>query len=107
VVPGDEQVTARLDAEKLETLRRWGAGLSDDGRDEVRAAGRAILLLIEEVEHLYVDLWHARATAAAAPIPALAPEPEPDPVEPVSESLLHRLRGLRARHAPAAPEANE
>jgi hypothetical protein len=87
-----------LDAEKLETLRRWGAGLSEDGRDEVRAAGRAILLLIEEVEHLYVDLWHARAIAMAPPP---QPPPEPEPREPVSEPLLRRLRGLRTRH-PAA-----
>ena len=95
MVPGEEQVTGRLDAEKLETLRRWGAGLSDDGRDEVRAAGRAILLLIEEVEHLYVDLWHARAIAAS--VPAAPPAPEPVPDEPVAESLLRRLRGIRMR----------
>jgi hypothetical protein len=96
-VPGEEQVTGRLDAEKLETLRRWGAGLSDDGRDEVRAAGRAILLLIDEVEHLYVDLWHARA--AAAVVPEAVDEIEPVPDEPVADSLLRRLRGLRARES--------
>ena len=48
----------RLDDEKLETLRGWGAGLAVDGRDELRAAGRAILILIEEIERLQVDLWH-------------------------------------------------
>lgn len=50
----------RLDAEKLETLRGWGDGLSRDDRDEVRSAGRAILLLIEEIERLHIDLWHLR-----------------------------------------------
>ncbi len=103
MVPGDEQGTGRLDAEKLDTLRRWGAGLSEDGRDEVRAAGRAILLLIEEVEHLYVDLWHARAAAITS---ARAVEPHPDPEEPVEESLLQRLRSLRERRQPA-PEPQD
>ena len=50
----------RLDAEKLETLRRWGHGLETDDHDEIRSAGRAILLLIEEIERLHIDLWHAR-----------------------------------------------
>src|SRR5262249_38205585 len=40
----------RLDDEKLETLRSWGAGLSADGRDELRAAGKAILILVEEID---------------------------------------------------------
>jgi len=52
-------VRGRLDDEKLETLRSWGAGLSADGRDELRAAGKAILILIEEIEQLQVDVWHA------------------------------------------------
>ena len=28
-----------------------------DGRDELRAAGKAILILIEEIERLQVDVW--------------------------------------------------
>lgn len=51
----------RLDEEKIETLRAWGEGLQNDPREEVRAAGRAITLLVEEIEHLHVDLWNARA----------------------------------------------
>jgi hypothetical protein len=54
----------RLDEDKLEMLRTWGEGLLDDGRDELRAAGRAISMLVEEIESLYVDLWHARQDAA-------------------------------------------
>jgi hypothetical protein len=53
-------VSGRLDDEKLETLRSWGAGLGVDGRDELRAAGKAILILVEEIERLQVDVWHAR-----------------------------------------------
>ena len=53
-------MTDRLDEQKLEMLRAWGDGLSSDKRDELRAAGKAILMLIEEIELLNVDLWHAR-----------------------------------------------
>ena len=48
-----------LDEEKLETLCRWGEGLTRDAREEVAAAGRAILMLVEEIERLHVDLWNA------------------------------------------------
>jgi hypothetical protein len=54
----------RLDEEKLELLRAWGEGLVNDGRDELRAAGRALLMLVEEIELLHVDLWHARQPTA-------------------------------------------
>jgi hypothetical protein len=50
---------AVLDEEKLETLARWGEGLTRDGREELAAAGRAILMLVEEIERLHVDLWNA------------------------------------------------
>jgi hypothetical protein len=78
----------RLDEAKLETLRRWGVGLADDPREEVRAAGRAILMLVEEVEHLHVDLWHARETVAEVP------EDAPEEDLP-ADSLLRRIRRLR------------
>jgi hypothetical protein len=41
-------------------LRRWGEGLTHDDREEMRAAGRAILLLTEEIELLHIDIWHAQ-----------------------------------------------
>jgi hypothetical protein len=56
----------RLDEAKVETLRAWGEGLRTDPRDEVRAAGRAITMLVEELERLNIDLWHARADARDA-----------------------------------------
>jgi hypothetical protein len=61
----------RLDEVKVETLRAWGEGLRDDQREEVRAAGRAITMLVEEIERLNIDLWHARTDSRQ-----LAPEPE-------------------------------
>jgi hypothetical protein len=92
---------ARLDEQKLSLLRNWGAGLERDEREEVAAAGRAILLLVDEVEQLHVDLWHARTAAAAAepppeqPADAEEPEPEP-PAAPTSigAALRHRLRSV-------------
>jgi hypothetical protein len=50
----------RLDEGKIEQLRAWGAGLHADGNHDLRATGKAILLLIEEIERLHVDLWNAK-----------------------------------------------
>jgi hypothetical protein len=102
-------VRGRLDDEKLETLRSWGAGLAADGRDELRAAGKAILILIEEIERLQVDLWHSAdqsddpaATSSTdeselAVARGIETEPETnDGLEPTLRSRIHRLleRGL-------------
>src|SRR5512146_1163031 len=58
-VRGRESVAERLGDERLEILRRWGQGLSVSGRDEeMRAAGRAIVLLVEEIGGFQRDLWH-------------------------------------------------
>ena len=79
----------RLDEERIDMLRRWGEGLERDDRDEVRAAGRAIMLLIEEVEQLHVDLWNVRSATAA---------PEAEPAEPEMQSSLRaRLSNLGRR----------
>ena len=87
----------RLDEQKIEMLRRWGEGLADDSREELRAAGRAIQLLIEEIEQLHVDLWSARS-----------PGPEPEPVveeRDLSSSLRARL-GLFGRRRGEEHEAS-
>lgn len=47
-------------------LRSWGEGLSTSDRDELRAAGRAILMLIEEIDRLEADVWNERAAAIQA-----------------------------------------
>ena len=54
-------VVERLDEERIEMLRSWGEGLSASDRDELRAAGRAILMLIEEIDRLEADIWNERA----------------------------------------------
>jgi hypothetical protein len=79
---------SRLKADELEQLRRWGAGLQHDPREEVSAAGRAIVLLIEEIERLHVAAWDRRLYPEEPPAPLDAPD--------LPVSLRQRLR-LRLR----------
>ena len=85
----------RLDEDKLEMLRTWGEGLLNDGRDELRAAGRAISMLVEEIESLYVDLWHARQ-AAAKETEMLRAESYESQGQP-GLAFQRRIRALRRR----------
>jgi hypothetical protein len=50
----------RLEEDKLEALRRWGQGLRDAEGEERAAVGRAILMLIEEIERLRLELLRTR-----------------------------------------------
>ncbi len=96
---------ARLGPEKTEILRRWGHGLAASGRDdEMRAAGRAILLLAEEIDALQRDLWHARAHVSAD-LPGASPEPQPQrPVErPEPSDALRLIDALTMRLAEHLP----
>ena len=63
----------RLDEQRLEILRGWGAGLASDDREELRAAGKAITVLIEEIDQLQVDLWNARVDQRDAARPLSTP----------------------------------
>jgi hypothetical protein len=75
-------------------LRQWGEGLGRDEREETRAAGRAILLLIEEIDRLHVELWNERTAAR----PPAAPGENPaDDAPEVHSTLRARLRQLRRR----------
>jgi hypothetical protein len=79
----------RLDEAKVETLRAWGEGLHEDPREEVRAAGRAITMLVEEIERLNIDLWHARADRRQESPERQAVEQDEESVrpEPVQRAL--------------------
>jgi hypothetical protein len=102
----------RLDEQRIDVLRRWGDGLSTDSREEVRAAGRAILILIEEIERLHVDLWNERSRAPAEPPPVVD---QAAPSEELRATLRSRLAQLRRRPAaaedadlsPANPQAGD
>ena len=92
----------RLDEERLEILRAWGAGLSTSDRDELRAAGKAIVMLIEEIDRLQIDLWHARAerpelVVTPAPIPELVRDLEPTATPPQASTQGSALRERLAR----------
>jgi hypothetical protein len=84
---------SRLDEEKLALLRRWGEGLTVDDREEVRAAGRAILMLSDEIERLHIDLWHARDVGP--------PEPD-DSEESTAEAASERSLGATLKSRIAA-----
>ena len=82
----------RLDEQKIDTLQGWAEGLLRDERSELRAAAKAILLLIDEIEHLHVDLWHARDSASEA-------EPAAVPPPPTLRSVLARRLRAHERHS--------
>ena len=75
-------------------LRGWGEGLETSDRDELRAAGRAILMLIEEIDRLEADLWNERAALIQAATEQRS-----------SASLAGTLRDRLARTAPPEPTA--
>ena len=78
----------RLDEERHEIHRSWGIGLASDDREELRAAGKAITVLIDEIDRLQVDLWNARAV-------------EREPGEPLVVAAQGvALRDRLARHRP-------
>jgi hypothetical protein len=88
---------AGLDDEKLSLLAKWAAGLRTDPRPEVAAAGRAIELLIDEVERLDVLIWD-RQLSSTTPVPDPQPDQaeapaEPEVLAPLRASLRQRIRG--------------
>ena len=87
----------RLDEQKIETLQSWAEGLLRDERSELRAAAKAILLLIEEIEHLHVDLWHARDEESEERAEIVRDEEDVPDVPPptLRETLARRLRTAR------------
>ncbi len=79
----------RFDEEKLELLGRWGDGLVADPREEVRAAGRAILMLIEELQRLQVELGNERPLQTAVSAGDDAGTGEPDLQSSLGARLAH------------------
>lgn len=96
----------RLDEEKLEALRSWGERLREAGGEESAAVGRAILMLVEEIDRLHIELWHARLQASdGTPEATDVPTEETEEEEPVASSLHARLkRLLRSDPAPEPVE---
>ena len=88
----------RLDEEKLEALRSWGERLRQAEGEESAAVGRAILMLVEEIDRLHIELWHARLQPSGG-TPVEAVEPAEDEQEPVASSLHARVRRVLRRNA--------
>jgi hypothetical protein len=96
----EESLNSRLDEDKLDQLRHWGTGLAAADDQELRATGKAILLLIEEIEALHVELWNAKTVSAGDD----AAEPESESEQPSLERTLGaRLRRLGRRSAAEVP----
>ena len=85
----------RLEDDRLEELRRWGRGLRETGGEEQAAAGRAILMLIEEVERLRLELLREQSTRedlASTLRERLAPAAGGDGAAASPEAWLDSLR---------------
>jgi hypothetical protein len=61
----------RLDDDKLEALRRWGQALRQADGEDFAAAGRAMLMLIDEIDRLRFELGRTREQLSR-PRPALS-----------------------------------
>jgi hypothetical protein len=85
-----------VDVDRIKQLRTWAQGLEERGsNEEARAAGKAILMLVDEVEGLQAKLAAATAAPpATAPAPEAGAEPEPAPEDTqVWEAADDRLSG--------------
>jgi hypothetical protein len=94
----------QLDEEKLEALRSWGERLRQGGGEEYAAVGRAILMLVEEIDRLHIELWHARMQPSERLPRASEPAPEVHE-EPVASSLHGRLQKVLRRDRGSDPAA--
>jgi hypothetical protein len=84
-----------MDAEQLRVLRQWADGLYSDDRPEVRAAAKAILLLVDEVEELRAALLSEMPQGShdSQPDDDSVPAPESGPAA-VERDLRLRLRNF-------------
>ena len=92
----------QLDEEKLEALRSWGEKLRQAGGEEYAAVGRAILMLVEEIDRLHIELWHARIQPRTSE-PLAADAAAKSEEEPVESSLHTRLQKVLGRDATPDP----
>jgi hypothetical protein len=93
----------RLDEEKIEALRRWGQGLREASSEESAAAGRAILLLIGEIERLRLELLRAREQLSHLTRVSRAEAAE-GVREPVASTLHGRVQRVRRRDSDSSLE---
>jgi hypothetical protein len=92
----------RVDEDKLEALRRWGQGLQQAGGEESAAAGRAILMLIAEIEQLQIELGLVREQLSRVAPPS-SDETAGSPEDPLASTLHERLQGVLRRDSDSSP----
>ena len=83
--------------EEFEALRHWGESLSRDGRPEVAAAGKAIEILVAEIDRLEIELWHARVGIARQPVEGAVPEAADGAPAQLDAELEAEVRTARSR----------
>lgn len=93
-----------LSADELEQLRRWGVGLGQDPRHDVSAAGRAIVLLVDEVERLAARAWDDRLYPTAPPADAY--RSQADSAAELQRALKSRLDDAASAGARDDPQAD-
>ena len=82
-----------MNEDEFEALRRWGKALSaSETSAELSAAGKAILMLADEVERLHVEIWKLRDGSRDVPSSEQPPPEEPRPETSVLAQLMRRLR---------------
>jgi hypothetical protein len=82
----------QLDDAELGELRRWGTALRDAGNAQSVAAGRAILMLVEELERARFDLRQTREQLDRTDRVS-NDEIEADPVSSALHDRLQRVLG--------------
>lgn len=103
-------MVGRLDEERTEILRTWAARLATEPGAELRAAGKAITMLLDEVDRLHADLGRVRNASNPLPIHVTDREDAREAVEPASsQSLGASLRERLGAAIPsvAAPDGKE
>jgi hypothetical protein len=85
----------RVDDGQVDELRRWAQGLSTDGRPEVKAAAKAIMMLAEDLEAARSQLLEERMIREALES-RLADEEAAEMERDLRKRLLARLSRGRA-----------
>ncbi|HEY8777114.1 MAG TPA: hypothetical protein VIM33_11630 [Gaiellaceae bacterium] len=94
----------RLDEDRLDALRRWGHALQGADSEEFAAAGRGILMLIEEIELLRFELLRTREQLSRAN--ALSSDEAAEEMEePVASTLHERLQRVLGGDSDSSPES--
>ena len=84
-----------MEDNQIEELRRWAVGLGSDGRPEVKAAAKAILLLADDLRAARSQLLEERMIRQA--LESQQADAEEVDGEDVERDLRSRLRMLLPR----------